>query len=459
MDSSLIRIRAMGEFPTPLLLKDHLLDDMSSCSSNGFKSFPRIRSQCCTTVRFLHDYDRSKRKQQKKYLNFNKKTSRSALSAFRRRIITAMKRLPFSAAKSPERKKLKSSFFARSFSRKILEKSCGFWKTRPGKKEIGRWKSFDQLMKEEPEMSVRDSKGSNSWSGGNFTVSSDSKSSLEVNLNLPDGIKDVVENGVDVAENGGVSTNSSTSSGSDNTNAPIHTTKKQWSSEHEKEQFSPMSVLDCPFGDEDEVSSPFQHTLARMIGTKTGLVKEIPRFECLAKLEPVNLAKLFALQLENSDNESSGFPPPHPPPSLDQKSTSDIEEEENEAERMALELLGRMKANYSQSSGLKLSEEKLLMDFFREKLSDKCANTKKRRVVSSFEKEILGEAEDWADGQNRHEVFIEWEIMKNRQAYVEDMDERGEWRTLDQESEGVSLELENAVFVELMNEVLLEILN
>ncbi|KAL6550075.1 hypothetical protein OROMI_020563 [Orobanche minor] len=450
----------MREFPKPLLLKDHLLDDMSSCSSNGFKSFPRSSSQCCTAVRFHHHDSDRKRQQQKKYLNFKKKTSRSTLSAFRRRVITDMNRLLFAAAKSPEKKKLKGSFFARSFSRKILEKSCGFWKTRPEQKEIGRWKSFDQLMKEEPKLSVTDSKSSNSWSEGNFTVSSDSNSSLEVNLNLPDGANDVVENGVDVAENGGVSTNSATSSGSDNTDAPIHTTKKQWSSDHEKEQFSPMSVLDCPFGDEDEVSSPFQHTPARAIGTKTRLVKEIQRFECLAKLEPLNLAELFALQPDNSDNESSGSPLPHTSPSLDEKSVSDIGEEENEAERNALELLGRMKANYSRSSGLKLTEDKLLLDFFREKLSDKCANTKKQRIVSSFEKGMLGEAEDWIAGQNRHEVFIEWEIMKNRQAYVEDMDGRGEWRTLlDQEREGVTLELENAVFFELMNEVLLEISN
>lgn len=27
----------------------------------------------------------------------------------------------------------------------------------------------------------------------------------------------------------------------------------------EKEQFSPVSVLDCPFEDDEEVSSPFQH--------------------------------------------------------------------------------------------------------------------------------------------------------------------------------------------------------
>ncbi|KAG6437592.1 hypothetical protein SASPL_102511 [Salvia splendens] len=42
--------RLIKSIRTPLLLKDHLLEDMSSCSSNGFKSFPR--RQCCTALRF-----------------------------------------------------------------------------------------------------------------------------------------------------------------------------------------------------------------------------------------------------------------------------------------------------------------------------------------------------------------------------------------------------------------------
>lgn len=42
--------------------------------------------------------------------------------------------------------------------------------------------------------------------------------------------------------------------------------QKQWGSDQEKEQLSPVSILDCPFEDDDEVSSPFQHRLARMEG-------------------------------------------------------------------------------------------------------------------------------------------------------------------------------------------------
>ncbi|KAK6137572.1 hypothetical protein DH2020_028692 [Rehmannia glutinosa] len=365
MDSSLIRqpIRAL---PKPLLLKDHLLDDMSSCSSNGFKSFPR--RQCCTSVRFLHEFEyrnknKQQRQQQKRYSDFNRTASKSAISAIQS-VITAVKRLPFAAAKSAEKRRFKDSFLARSFSRKILKKS-GFWKRKPEQKEIGRWKSFDQLLKEDAEPSAR----SDGWSGSDFTASDDcssGNSSSEVNSNLPEERNDVVQvpvkvvssgNGVGVTTNGDVSTVSTTEC-SANTNSSTNSQQKQWSSE-EKEQFSPVSVLDCPFDDEDEVSSAFQHRLARMEGAKMKLMKKIQR----------------------------------------------------------------------------------------ERVSDE----------SSFDEGLLEEADDWINGRKSRELFVEWEVQGNRKAYIKDMEKGGEWKTLEQESDEVALELETVVFDELLNEVLLEI--
>ncbi|KAK6137559.1 hypothetical protein DH2020_028701 [Rehmannia glutinosa] len=452
MDSSLIR-RPIRAFSKPLLLKDHLLDDMSSCSSNGFKSFPR--RQCCTSVRFLHEFEyrnknKQQRQQQKRYSNFNRTASKSAISAIQS-VITAVKRLPFAAAKSAEKRRFKDSFLARSFSRKILKKS-GFWNRKTEQKEIGRWKSFDQLLKEDAEPSsrsdgsitARDGK-SNSWSESDFTASDDcssGNSSSEVNSNLPEERNDVVQvpvkvvssgNGVGVTTNGDVSTVSTTEC-SANTNSSTNSQQKQWSSE-EKEQFSPVSVLDCPFDDEDEVSSAFQHRLARMEGAKMKLMKKIQRFECLAKLEPINLATQFALQ---SDSD------------MDEKSISDIEdeeeEEENEDENKALELLHQMKATLPSYSP-KLKPDKLLLDFFRERVTDE----------SSFDEGLLEEADDWINGRKSRELFVEWEVQGNRKAYIKDMEKGGEWKTLEQESDEVALELETVVFDELLNEVLLEI--
>ncbi|KAL3818118.1 hypothetical protein ACJIZ3_004023 [Penstemon smallii] len=473
MDSRLIK-------PKSLLLKDYLLDDFSSCSSNGFKSFPR--RQCCTTVRFLLEIDLKKNKQ-KKYLNFNKKNpptivknkSKSPLSAFQS-VITAVKRLPFAAVSSPEKKKFKNSFLPRSFSKKLLE--SGFWKRKSNRKEIQRWKSFDELLKEDSSQpldrfnnSMTSESKSNSWSGSDFTVSTDESSSgnssSEVNLNLPEGRnddvevsrKEVVSSKTVVVTNGDVlrnSTTSTSSDGSSSTNSSTNTKQKEWSNE-EKEQFSPVSVLDCPFDDEDEISSsPFQHRLARMEGTKKKLMKKIQRFECLAnELEPVNLSKRFVLQPQtDSDNESNGSPLPL---SIDDKFISDMEEEEEE--EMAFELLRQMK-NTLPSYGLKLNAENLLLDFFREKIVErKVASPKQWPGGCSFDEEAIDEAEEWINGRKRSELLLGWEVQKNRQVYIKEM-EKGklEWKTLDQENEEVALELETEVFATLLDEVLLEVM-
>lgn len=42
---------------------------------------------------------------------------------------------------------------------------------------------------------------------------------------------------------------------------------QEWSNEEEKEQFSPVSVLDCPFEDDDQTHSPiFPHKLSCLEG-------------------------------------------------------------------------------------------------------------------------------------------------------------------------------------------------
>ncbi|KAL8543787.1 hypothetical protein ACS0TY_004370 [Phlomoides rotata] len=422
-DSRLIR-----PFPKPLQLRDYLLDDMSSCSSNGFKSFPR-RSQCCTTVRFLHEFDRKIKHDQKIYLmSFNGPPPKPALSALQT-VIAAVRRIQFTAKKSPEKK---ISFLPRSFSKKIFLKT--FWKRKSERKEIARWKSFDQLLKEDAEPSDRsitttDSK-SKRWSGSDFTASTDSSDCPSmVNLDLPEESNDeavtmpmevVSVNGVGVPD-GDVSTDSTTCS---NQSADDTNSKKQWSSE-EKEQFSPVSVLDCPFDDEDEVSSPFQHRLDRMEGTKKKLLKKIQMFECLAKLEPVNLNTRFALEPDSDAEEE--------------------QEEEEEEEEKALALLRKTKASMPPYA-LKLKADKLLLDFFKE------------RIVSEIHEGLIEEAEDWIYGRKtRGSSFIEWGVQKFRESFVRDMEKGGEWKALDQETEEVVIELENEVFAALLNEELLHL--
>ncbi|XP_042068231.1 uncharacterized protein LOC121811441 isoform X2 [Salvia splendens] len=414
MDRRLIKpIRA------PLLLKDHLLDDMSSCSSNGFKSFPR--RQCCTAVRLL-DATRSQKA-------FVKPPALSALQS----VIAAVKRL----AKSPEKKKKKKvklnldSFLPRSFSKRLFRRG-GFRRRQAEPKEIQRWKSFDQLMKEDDiqppsDRSTNDSSDFTATEGGN------SSSEVEVTLNLPPQHKNGVVVGAESTTCSGESsdTNSSTQS------------KKQWTSDQEKEQFSPVSVLDCPFDEDDEVSSPFQHRLALMEGTRKKLLKKIQRFEYLAKLKPVNLTRRFASQTE-SDNESLSSPLPHSSTSSDEEE----EEEDIEEEDKAIEFLGQVKA-IMPSYGLKIKADKLMLDFFREKLG----------CESLFHDALVEIARDWMNGHDPLGLFMEWEVEKNRQAYLENMENVGEWKRMDQENGQVVSELESEVYDALLNEVLLDIIS
>ncbi|KAK4422693.1 hypothetical protein Salat_1851800 [Sesamum alatum] len=471
MDSRLIKPKAL---PKPSLLKDYLLDDMSSCSSNGFKSFPR--RQCCgSTVRFLIEIDlKSKQhqhQQKKKYLNFKKNTpsllkspSRSALAAFRT-VITAVKRLPFAAGTSPENKKPKRSILPRNLSKKILKKTS-FWKRKPNHKEIQRWKSFDEFLKEDSgpldtsncSMNATDSKShdltaSEECSSGN--------SSSEVNSNLPKEENDAVE----APKDGDVSTDSTSSSSTSNNSS---SNEKQWSVSEEKEQLSPVSVLDCPFDDDDddddddEVYSPFQHNVAVVEGTKKKLMKKIQKFECLAQLEPVNLAERFVLLPGCSDTDSTASPPPQScPDPVDEKSTSDIKQEpeedkESQAEGKALNLLQQMKDTLP-SYGLKIKADKLLLDFFRERIIDQNVPSQRQWGGDSFEEELLEEAENWINGRKTSELFLAWEVPRNRGVYVKDMEKGGEWRSLDQENREVALEMEAEVFAALLSELLLDI--
>ncbi|XP_022880880.1 uncharacterized protein LOC111398179, partial [Olea europaea var. sylvestris] len=137
--------------------------------------------------------------------------------------------------------------------------------------------------------------------------------------------------------------------------------EKEWGNE-EKEHFSPVSVLECPFEDDDEVSYPFRQRLAVTEGTKKKLLKKLERFECLVQLEPIKLAKRFR-GLESNDNESVESSLWH----SEENFSLDVEEEreKNHAEQKASELLHLMKSTMS-SLTLKLNAENLLLDYFRE---------------------------------------------------------------------------------------------
>lgn len=184
-----------------MMLKDYLRDDLSSCSSNGFKSFPRL--QCCssTTVRFLLELDLKLRDHssttkitaKQRLFRLRSRSLRSKLtatppasttttttiSAFQRAseaVINAVKKqLPFHSVNSPSSiKTRKGHFLSRSLSRKLFRRS--FWNRKRADKEEeekGRWRLFSEFLNEKDEPSdiaATTTTSSKSWEESEFTA-------------------------------------------------------------------------------------------------------------------------------------------------------------------------------------------------------------------------------------------------------------------------------------------------
>ncbi|XP_019194735.1 PREDICTED: uncharacterized protein LOC109188531 [Ipomoea nil] len=473
-----MELKSVTPVRKPLLLKDYLVDELSSCSSNGFRSYPR--RECCTTVRLLLEADLGV-KPPGKVMCGGEAARRvviagkpaptagvvSALQKASKTVLNAVKSLQFSAAgKSAKQSKPKKAILSRRFSRKLLKRS--FKKRTIDRNEIERWKVYNKLMEKKSDNpssrfspavhNVADSNAStsetNSWSDSDFTISGESlqSSSCSSDVNSTEAQNDAVAAKCSPTDKSviskivGVTTSIATT-----TYSPI--TKKQVWSNEEKEQFSPVSVLDCPFEDEDDVSSPFQDKLTNVEGTrKKQMKKKMKKQECLTQLEPVNLVKRIAFSESETDEES-----PLHHLSLLPSTPADILMADLELK--AAMLLNQVKAR-TPSRGLKpmAKTDRLLLDFFRHGIIE---NRLLVRADNSGEYEYDGEelmrvAEDWISGKSRRFLY-EWEVQKNRQAYIEDMESGGKWKkVMDKEEEEhgeVGLQLEAEVFTSLVNEL------
>lgn len=127
----------------PQMLKEFLVEDFSSCSSNGFTSYPR--KECYTTVRNLLEIDLQNRDSNNLVRSRSKVTS-PAISALQRAselVINSVKYFQFSSVKSsssPKRIKPGYAFLSRSLSLKLLRRS--FSRNADKEEVIKRRKSF-----------------------------------------------------------------------------------------------------------------------------------------------------------------------------------------------------------------------------------------------------------------------------------------------------------------------------
>ncbi|XAR55028.1 hypothetical protein NMG60_11030401 [Bertholletia excelsa] len=407
----------------PLTLRDYLLEDLSSCSSNGFRSFPR--RQCCTTVRYLLDRDLKSRDSNRRKSIFTSKpksaqTTSSKLRRASTAVINAVKLISFPAVKSRAKKSKKMSLILpRSLSRKLLKRN--FWTSSD--KEIERWKSFECLVEEqekpsdssayEPKRTATSGSNSsgNSCSDSDFFTSDCSQNSSSNSVSSCEN--DVVERDNNSLEKAVGGTTGATVGGYSTaiaTDTPKSKSKRP-NPEDEKEHFSPVSVLDCFFDDEK--------CCRNFAETKQKLMQKLRRFETLAQLEPLDLETQFAL---SESTEESLFSP----------SVSIAEEHEHETFLRATDLLAQLKSSAPPSTW-KLELDILLLDFFADELSH----------GEQTQLGLLNVANEWVNGESK-ETLEGWEDEKNREAYVREMDRGGMWKRMDEgeERKEVAMEVE-----------------
>ncbi|CAI9274345.1 unnamed protein product [Lactuca saligna] len=444
-DSRLVKV----PLPKSVLLKDYLIDDLSSCSSNGFRSYPR--RPCCTKVRYLIEIDLNKhinlRPTKKKFLRSKSKSS-SVLQKASAAVVNVFKHFQFSGSG----KRAKANFLPKNLSRKLSN-----WKrTIDGRnKEFNkRLNPLDEPVKEKnkkknvlrppskvstaatttsAEVNTSTSNSNNSASSDSYftttSVCSTTNSSSKINV----AINNVVECEQHTTEKKNTANGMKSGVATAATDSDVITRNAKKDEESEKkEQCSPVSVMEFPCDDdEDEVTSPFQHSHLYAEGTKRKVMSKVQRVKSLVnynKLKPVRLEDRIAL------SEST-------------TTTPDLllhDESSNQTRKKATALLQQFKATMSSSNQFEsIMTQNVLLGFFIERIMEGSS-------ASNFA--LLQEAKNWINGDGyAREITFEY--------LVREMDkEKIKWDKYDDEVEKrqVCLVLECQVFTSLVEEMLLE---
>ncbi|XP_027337422.1 uncharacterized protein LOC113851142 [Abrus precatorius] len=433
-----------GKHASSLLLKDYLRDDLSSCSSSGFKSFPR--RQCCTTVGFLKEKDLQlqRKKRNTRPRRRHDSSSFSTVSALQRAseaVMNAIKALPLSA-------KAKKGLLSRSLSRKLLSRR--FWrKTAKEEESEGvrrRRTSFRDLIMEEKERDKTSSfKEDTVFAAPSFTASSgcDSNSWGESEFTFASTVT-----------SSGISNDSEAVQLQGTKEGSLHhkidgVTTIDWP--NEKEQFSPVSILDWPFDEEECHKSHFNSTsttCSLLEGAKHKHMQKRRHFKNLASLEPVALEKRFAWsELEDeSHNHSTKQCSVSVPIMRTQNGNNNVRH--HNIEENARDLLSLVKWSNS-SNSLIVELENLLFDYFKQSIEEN------KDIDHSKKLHLCKVAEDWIHGEAQ-ELYLGWEVQGGRCVYIREMDKCKEWKNYGQDIQHLVLELENEVFADLVNELLLD---
>ncbi|KAM5555080.1 hypothetical protein ABKV19_023137 [Rosa sericea] len=425
----------------PTMLKDFLNENSNSCSSSGFKSFPRKPQLDCkarnpnpkpnTTITSKLHRSRSK-------------AASTTISAFQS-FMNVVKNIQFTAVKTP-------FLLPRSLSRRLSKKSS--WSRKQSLqtqvqisvkvKDILRWTSFrdERLPQSLPwdiassphhcttattvtESTTTTTTCSNSSNGSSWC---DSDFTAEF---LPSQFGGKNEMGKKYSPCVGRNSMEATAG---TARCSELDPKVEVLFCDEDDQHSPVSVLDFQFGEDDEetFSTTFDQSLANVERTKEMLMQRIKHFESLA-----NLDADFDSWL--SPEEGINF---------------EGEEEEHGIEERALELLNFVRAtSLTPESCEDKMEDKLLLDFFREELGAQ----RNYQTDDGFDWEIVSKAKSWISGENI--APFEWGLEHKKEAFVRDMHKGGKWlNKFEDEKEELALEIETAVLEFLVDELSVDLL-
>ncbi|KAJ3682096.1 hypothetical protein LUZ60_014669 [Juncus effusus] len=362
----------------PLMLKDYL--ELEESSNVGFQCYPRLPVTTGPTMRNLLDVE----------LRGGPRLVRSRSKSAMERISSVIK-FRFSP--------IQEGFLSRSLSRKL--KGSSFWKRR-----FGQGQQTGELIKFGEEMERI------SFSYPSPVVSS-FRSWLEVdNGEFGFGFR---------AGPGFVSTESPAlkemiSAAKQEEHQKVEERESmERRLDIEKEQLSPVSVMDFPYDEEDDdvasattCSSPFQFRSITNNSdrSKLQILQKSKRFVEISNLDPINLEDQFTASESSTTYEEK---------------PSDL-----------IEQLGSVEIF-----------QNLLEDFFTYGLFDETDKT-----------ELLNTARDWIN----NEGWI-WELQGRRgEMEVMEMERIGKWRGFEEERMEISIDLGDLVFELLVDELVEEIL-
>ncbi|ESQ37726.1 hypothetical protein EUTSA_v10029270mg [Eutrema salsugineum] len=419
----------------PRMLKDCLLEDSNSCSSNGFKSIPRRPT--------LNQFP----------LIPTKRKESNALQA----LINVVKNLRSNAVKSTP-----SGLLPRSLSRRLSSKNKAVENkaiiTVVRVKDIVRWSSSKDLHEEdishfEPspprqyttKTITTTTTGSSTTSGTSCSSWCDSDFTSEF---LPSSW-----GGGNVEKEGGE--NKLLCVGEDSCTAVTDADTEVGPQEDlqcEKEQNSPVSVLEIQHGEDSEASdSSLSQCLDNVERTKQKLMQTIQRFENLANISPFNLDEWVSMDEESCTEEGLETDIIYDDENCDTGNIEVEDEDVDEVEEKAAQLWDRVRERHA----IWIHEEHLIMDYFRDELMQNTNSSHETyRDYQHFEDELVGEAKEWLQGQRVSELE-RGTGEQRRQACAREI-ERQDWneKRMKEEREEVAVQIEDGVFSLLMKETL-----